>query len=82
MTAGPIQLWSQQHGDADDPAVVLISGLGQQSTAWPMGFVHGIVIGGYRVIRFDNRDVNIFALTLLPLTAARPHLKISASNEL
>ncbi len=44
-------------GDPAHPTVVLISGLGGQLIMWPMAFVHTIVIAGYHVVRFDNRDV-------------------------
>src|ERR1700759_4927326 len=34
-------------------------GLGTQWIAWPMEFVLLLVEAGYRVIRFDNRDVGL-----------------------
>lgn len=59
MTLGPARLHWESHGDPEDPAVVLIAGLAQQLTMWPMGFVQAIVVGGYRVVRFDNRDIGL-----------------------
>ncbi|MEZ0308754.1 MAG: alpha/beta fold hydrolase [Ramlibacter sp.] len=41
------------------PAVLLIMGLGMQLVAWPPAFVKGLVDQGYRVIRFDNRDIGL-----------------------
>jgi len=35
---------------------VLIAGLGQQLISWPEPLVERLVAGGYRVLRFDNRD--------------------------
>lgn len=34
-------------------------GLGAQLVRWPMAMVDGLVARGYRVIRFDNRDVGL-----------------------
>ncbi len=41
------------------PVVVLIMGLGMQLVAWPESFVNDLVDAGYRVIRFDNRDIGL-----------------------
>ena len=37
--------------------ILLIMGLGMQLVAWPQSFVDGLVARGFRVVRFDNRDV-------------------------
>jgi pimeloyl-ACP methyl ester carboxylesterase len=44
-------------GDPADEPVVLIAGLGQQKHTWPAEIAESIAARGYRVIRFDNRDV-------------------------
>jgi pimeloyl-ACP methyl ester carboxylesterase len=44
---------------AGKPAVLLIMGLGLQLIAWPPALVQGLEAAGYRVIRFDNRDVGL-----------------------
>jgi hypothetical protein len=44
---------------ADRPVVVLVMGLGMQLIAWPPGFVRPLLEAGYRVIRFDNRDIGL-----------------------
>lgn len=54
---GPVAIAYEVWGDDGDPVVLLISGLGGQLIMWPMAFVHAIAIAGYRVVRFDNRDV-------------------------
>lgn len=41
------------------PVVLLIMGLGMQLIAWPPAMVQGLVEAGFRVIRFDNRDVGL-----------------------
>ncbi len=46
-------------GDPGAPAILLIMGLGMQSIAWPDDFCRRLVERGFRVIRFDNRDVGL-----------------------
>ena len=41
------------------PVVLLIMGLGMQLIAWPAPFVQALVDAGYRVVRFDNRDIGL-----------------------
>jgi pimeloyl-ACP methyl ester carboxylesterase len=41
------------------PAVLLIMGLGMQLIAWPPAMVQGLVDAGFRVVRFDNRDIGL-----------------------
>ncbi|RYF40818.1 MAG: alpha/beta fold hydrolase [Comamonadaceae bacterium] len=44
---------------AERPVVLLIMGLGMQLIAWPEPFVQALVEAGFRVVRFDNRDVGL-----------------------
>ena len=44
---------------AGRPAVLLIMGLGMQLVAWPPAMIDALVDAGYRVIRFDNRDIGL-----------------------
>jgi len=41
------------------PVVLLIMGLGMQLIAWPPEMVRALVDAGFRVVRFDNRDVGL-----------------------
>jgi pimeloyl-ACP methyl ester carboxylesterase len=41
------------------PVVLLIMGLGMQLVAWPDDFVQALLAVGYRVVRFDNRDIGL-----------------------
>jgi pimeloyl-ACP methyl ester carboxylesterase len=51
---------AQSHpATADKPVVLLIMGLGMQLIAWPPEMVQALVDAGYRVVRFDNRDVGL-----------------------
>ena len=44
-------------GDPTHPAIVLIMGLGAQSLVWPNEFCYALINAGFRVVRFDNRDI-------------------------
>jgi len=46
-------------GDDQAPAVLLTMGLGMQLTAWPDSLLQALVQAGYRVIRYDNRDIGL-----------------------
>jgi pimeloyl-ACP methyl ester carboxylesterase len=52
-----IDLCYRVDGDPDGPTILLIAGLGQQLIEWPPELVEGLIGEGFRVIRFDNRDV-------------------------
>ena len=43
-------------GPMDGPAVIMITGLAFDLTAWPISFVKSLVTEGFRVVRIDNRD--------------------------
>jgi pimeloyl-ACP methyl ester carboxylesterase len=44
---------------AERPAIVLIMGLGMQLIAWPEEFLQPLRDAGYRLVRFDNRDIGL-----------------------
>jgi pimeloyl-ACP methyl ester carboxylesterase len=52
-----ITLCYEEFGDAGAPPVVLIMGLGTQMVAWHVDFCTQLAERGYRVVRFDNRDI-------------------------
>lgn len=54
-----VELHYEDLGNESDPAVLLIMGLGAQLTLWHNEFCGMLVDRGYRVIRFDNRDVGL-----------------------
>lgn len=54
-----LNLEVEQFGAPAKGTIILIMGLGTQLIAWPMEFCQGLVDLGYRVIRFDNRDVGL-----------------------
>ena len=59
ITANGLTLECEDFGDKDDPAILLIMGLGAQLTLWPIELVEALVAGGFRVIRYDNRDIGL-----------------------
>lgn len=59
VKANGLTLEYDDHGRPGDPAVVLIMGFSAQMTMWPMSFVNALTAKGFRVIRFDNRDVGL-----------------------
>jgi pimeloyl-ACP methyl ester carboxylesterase len=54
-----IELHVEMGGDPEHPAVMLIMGLGAQMLFWPDFFCKSLIDQGYRVIRFDNRDIGL-----------------------
>lgn len=54
-----INLEYEVHGADDGVPLLLIMGLGVQLTRWPQGLYEKLVARGFRVIRFDNRDVGL-----------------------
>jgi pimeloyl-ACP methyl ester carboxylesterase len=55
--ANGIELCYQEMGDADGEPVLLVMGLGTQMIAWDEGFCGLLAERGFRVVRFDNRDI-------------------------
>ena len=54
-----IRMAYQQFGDADAPVVLLIAGLYNQLIRWPIELCELLVERGFRVVRFDNRDIGL-----------------------
>lgn len=59
VKANGVALEYEDTGPRDGTPVLLIQGFGTQMTGWPDEFRQGLVAGGLRVIRFDNRDVGL-----------------------
>ena len=54
-----IRMAYQAFGDADAPTILLVAGLYNQLIRWPLEFCELLVARGFRVIRFDNRDIGL-----------------------
>ena len=55
-TVGEIELCFETFGSPNDPALLLIMGLGTQMIAWHESFCEELAGRGFHVIRYDNRD--------------------------
>lgn len=59
VMANGINIEVEDFGDPKDPVILLIMGYTAQMIYWPLDFVEGLVSKGFRVVRFDNRDVGL-----------------------
>jgi len=53
------EIWYDVIGPEDGKPILLISGVGTQSTRWKADFVDRLVARGYRAIKMDNRDIGL-----------------------
>lgn len=54
-----IEIFYEDHGDPSHEVILLVMGLGAQLTLWPDELVETLVGEGFRVIRYDNRDIGL-----------------------
>ena len=54
-----IELHVEMGGNPEHPTILLIMGLGAQMLFWPDFFCKSLIDQGFRVIRFDNRDIGL-----------------------
>jgi pimeloyl-ACP methyl ester carboxylesterase len=59
VSANGIAIEVEDHGSPGGEPLLLVMGLGMQLIAWHDGFVEQLVQRGFRVIRFDNRDIGL-----------------------
>ncbi|MDG6079230.1 alpha/beta fold hydrolase [Erythrobacter litoralis] len=57
--ANGIELHYEEGGDPSAPAMLLVMGFGAQLTLWPDELVDALADEGFRVIRYDNRDIGL-----------------------
>ena len=62
-TVNDIDICYESFGPDDAPPLLLVMGLGAQMTLWSTGFISELLERGFRVIRFDNRDVGLSTKT-------------------
>ncbi|CAI1653282.1 3-oxoadipate enol-lactonase 2 [Serratia marcescens] len=60
---GEVPLAYEDWGDEAHPPLLLIMGIGAQLLLWPDDFCRALVAKGFRVIRYDNRDVGLSGKT-------------------
>lgn len=59
IKANGIEIEYETFGRKNDPALLLIMGLGAQLTLWPESLCEGLASHGFYVVRYDNRDVGL-----------------------
>lgn len=59
VSANGVRIEVDIHGPEHGEPLLMVMGLGMQLIAWPDGLVTELVARGFRVIRFDNRDVGL-----------------------
>ena len=57
LKVNDVELAYDSFGNENDEAIILIAGLGTQMIRWTDSFCNMLAERGFRVIRFDNRDV-------------------------
>ncbi|MFT7597164.1 MAG: pimeloyl-ACP methyl ester carboxylesterase [Acidimicrobiales bacterium] len=76
-----IQIYYEDHGHPDDPAMLLVCGYTAQLTNWSDGFIDALVGQGFRVVCFDNRDAGLSEKTQQPSPDVATLLaKVAASD--
>lgn len=56
---GGVEIYYEAFGNPDDPTLLLVNGLGSQCTNYAEAWCEKFAAQGYRVVRFDNRDVGL-----------------------
>jgi pimeloyl-ACP methyl ester carboxylesterase len=56
IKANGVELCTEAFGDPDDPAILLVMGIGGSMLWWEDGFCRMLAEGGRFVIRYDHRD--------------------------
>jgi pimeloyl-ACP methyl ester carboxylesterase len=59
VEVGELKFCVETRGDPQGEPVMFVMGLGAQMTLWPEALLEHYVREGYRVIRFDNRDIGL-----------------------
>jgi pimeloyl-ACP methyl ester carboxylesterase len=57
LRANGIDIEYESFGRERDPLILLIMGLAAKLVFWPQSFCEGLAAKGFRVVRFDNRDI-------------------------
>jgi pimeloyl-ACP methyl ester carboxylesterase len=56
---GEVDIYYETFGEASDPALLLVNGLGSQSSNFSDAWCEKFVTAGFFTIRFDNRDTGL-----------------------
>jgi pimeloyl-ACP methyl ester carboxylesterase len=73
VRANGIDIEYESFGLESDPLILLVMGFGAQLIFWPDALCQGLAAKGFRVVRFDNRDIGK-STHLAHLTAPDPRV--------
>ena len=59
VQSNSIRMAYESMGPDEGPVIILVAGLYNQLIRWPTAFCELLIAHGYRVIRFDNRDIGL-----------------------
>jgi len=59
IAANGLEIEYDERGDPSNPVVLMVMGLGAQMVFWPEALCDLVAARGFRVIRFDNRDIGL-----------------------
>lgn len=59
IAANGIKIEYEEMGPKDGPVILMIMGLAAQMTLWPPAMLKAFTDVGFRVVRFDNRDIGL-----------------------
>lgn len=59
LIANGLRLAYEDFGDKNNPAIILIMGIGSQMILWPESMCEALAEKGFYVVRFDNRDTGL-----------------------
>lgn len=59
VEANGITIAYEESGPRDAPVLLMIHGLGAQLVRWPQGLCDDLVTAGFRIVRYDSRDVGL-----------------------
>ena len=59
VEANGIRLEYELSGPEDGPPLLLIHGVGAQLIRWPQGLCDALVAAGFRLLRYDSRDIGL-----------------------
>lgn len=72
------QLYYLDQGPIDGVPVIMVMGLACQLTMWPETLVQQMLGEGFRVIRFDNRDIGLSDPASIGLKVSLPEVMVKA----
>jgi len=67
ISANGLEFHVEERGDPSGEPLLLVMGLGAQMTLWPEPLLEQLTEAGFRVIRFDNRDIGLSSEIKAPL---------------